>query len=426
MPIPFSAREVSWACSDSSQIHVVFGDSPVVFGSEYLRKQDSKLPDSVFQQWCDDDGDEGDEGLILAGEDDLGIDVYRQVTNFEDIDVNDDGDIVVDGTPSSSGIADGEEFVALCNSPRNKKHLQISGVRSRIISIPLDGWTDLVKQKINDIVASMPRDHVREEFVLQQYDRMILDEINSAMKNEVEAVPLHRISFNDLKAYLSKLRNYETASASTIQGMEALTRLRVSLDGDAIHKPPANPAIIEGAGGPPSPVPKPVITDQLRRQGHGTSVPASAAKPGFSATSSGNGQAKENRKSNMICRWCHIPLSTREFNMYIDDGSRYGRCPCAPLPDTLTEKAKLYAQERVKSLVVEDIRGKGRRCGICMLPMISSIMDMTTGQFLPDHERFYDSEKRSSDLYRGCSWLADLDLVFITAVGVRRIGHSES
>ncbi|EER14388.1 hypothetical protein Pmar_PMAR009741, partial [Perkinsus marinus ATCC 50983] len=112
-PIPFSAREVSWACSDSSQIHVVLGDSPVVFGSEYLRKQDSKLSDSVFQQWCDDDGDEGDEGLILAGEDDVGIDVYRQVTNFEDIDVNDDGDIVVDGTPSSSGIFDGEEFVAL-------------------------------------------------------------------------------------------------------------------------------------------------------------------------------------------------------------------------------------------------------------------------------------------------------------------------
>ncbi|KAF4677848.1 hypothetical protein FOZ62_008734 [Perkinsus olseni] len=107
------------------------------------------------------------------------------------------------------------------------------------------------------------------------------------------------------------------------------------------------------------------------------------------------GSSGRPRKSNMLCRWCHLPLSAREFNMHTEDGTRYGRCPKAPAPDPVAEQAKVYAKERVKSLVAEDARGKGRRCSTCLLPMTARIKDVETGEYLAGHERFYDAQKHT-------------------------------
>ncbi|KAF4725364.1 hypothetical protein FOZ63_016139 [Perkinsus olseni] len=94
-------------------------------------------------------------------------------------------------------------------------------------------------------------------------------------------------------------------------------------------------------------------------------------------------------------RYCNIPLSAREFNKHIDDGTRYGRCPMAPQPDLILEAVKAAARERAKRVIVGNVRGKGRKCSICGLPITADLREMGSDIYMVSHERFYDKDKHS-------------------------------
>ncbi|KAF4753476.1 hypothetical protein FOZ63_005736, partial [Perkinsus olseni] len=134
IPVPYSAREVHWACGDPSAIDIVLGDSPITFGSRYLQALDHDAFSSVFHQWCEEDDKKLSEGSgvfndpiesdVDADEGTDLMDLHHQVANFEDIDLTPG----FAGITADGGFEDDEEFMALTSSPHlKKKHLQIRG-----------------------------------------------------------------------------------------------------------------------------------------------------------------------------------------------------------------------------------------------------------------------------------------------------------
>ncbi|KAF4647651.1 hypothetical protein FOL47_004329, partial [Perkinsus chesapeaki] len=100
---------------------------------------------------------------------------------------------------------------------------------------------------------------------------------------------------------------------------------------------------------------------------------------------------------SMLCRFCGLPL-TADGNGHVKDGSRFGRCPRAPLPDEDSIAIKNRGRERAKSLVVLDndteVDGKRKRqgCSFCGLWLSATIRDPLTDILLDPHERFSRSD----------------------------------
>lgn len=410
VPFPYSIDEVAdteLASLEEALVHE--GPPQIKFGTKYLNAIDSNALDRLLAEWVaneqtgmdeDDDEEDDDNGATI------GVQGFTDFDSFTGVDLGE--------LPEPRDSPD-ELLAKVLDSPmRRRKFLRLKGLRASTPVVPLPHWSALVKSSIHDIMSSLPANKVTPEVVWREYNKKLLREIDRAVASETECLPLHRISQDNLREYMRNLNNRQSTMATTATGMEAVIRLMEDLASQEVEVPPAEPSTVVRNGiqlndGPTPVRVEEIVLEQFLRQMASTpsTLPDKTSPVVVPEAPDTVNPPPIRRRSNMLCKYCGLPLAAREFNGHVPDGSRFGRCPKAPPVDQSVVVMKEEATQRAHDYEVVSVEGKGRKCSLCSLPLGATLKDQL-GNFVDKHERFVTGEN-DKDLIWYCPVARNMD-----------------
>ncbi|KAF4733097.1 hypothetical protein FOZ62_025837 [Perkinsus olseni] len=412
VPIPYSIDEVAateLAVLDEALVDE--GPPHIKFGTNYLRAIDNNALDRLVAEWVGEEREDPD-----IDDDNPVIMETQDYNDFDSFTAADLGEV----TEARDGNRDSPDdlLAKVLNSPvRRRKFLRLRGLRASTPTVPLACWSDLVKSTIQHLMCSLPADKVTPEIIWREYNKKLLQEIDRAVASDTEVLPLHRISQDNLREYMRTLNNRQSTMATTSTGMEAVIRLMNDLNNQHTEAPPAEPPSMARKGthledGPAPVQVNDVVLEQLLRQMQPTpSVHPQETKLSADAVDPEVAEAVPEppvrRRSNMLCKFCGLPLAATEFNGHIPDGTRFGLCPKAPPADPNLAALKEEASRRAQDYEVVSIEGKGKKCSLCSLPLGATLKD-PSGNIVDKHERFAAGDN-DKDLVWYCPVAQNLD-----------------